>query len=82
MGELVLVETLPPQFTPHSKHYAINTIWFCENVFKRGIKLVNIDTIHQLGDFFTKGLPKATLKHPKKIYGVEKLVKYVLEGEY
>jgi hypothetical protein len=27
-GALVLAETLPPQFTPRSKHYAIKTIWF------------------------------------------------------
>ena len=27
-GALVLAETLPPQFTPRSKHCAIKTIWF------------------------------------------------------
>eukprot|EP00804_Cyclotella_cryptica_P006606 CCRYP_008570-RB/>CCRYP_008570-RB protein AED:0.24 eAED:0.23 QI:0/-1/0/1/-1/0/1/0/67 len=27
-GALVLTKTLPPQFTPKSKHYAIKTIWF------------------------------------------------------
>ena len=27
-GALVLAETLPPQFTPRSKYYAIKTIWF------------------------------------------------------
>ena len=25
-GALILVETLPPQFTPRSKHYAIKTV--------------------------------------------------------
>ena len=28
LGALVLAETLPPQFTPRSKYYAIKTIWF------------------------------------------------------
>ncbi len=27
-GALILAETLPPKFTPRSKHYAIKTIWF------------------------------------------------------
>ena len=27
-GALVLAETLLPQFTPRSKHYATKTIWF------------------------------------------------------
>ena len=27
-GALILAETLPPQFTPRSKFYAIKTIWF------------------------------------------------------
>ncbi len=27
-GALVLAKTLPPQFTPRSKYYAIKTIWF------------------------------------------------------
>ena len=28
MGALVLDETIPPQFTPCSKHYAKKTFWF------------------------------------------------------
>ena len=44
-GALVLAETLPSQFTPRSKHYAIKTIWFREEIVKRGIKLLKIDTI-------------------------------------
>ena len=50
-GALMLAETLPPQSTPHSKHYETKTIWFREDIFKRGIKLVNIDTLQQLGGF-------------------------------
>ncbi len=36
-GALVLAKTLPPQFTPRSKYYAIKTIWFCEEIFKRDV---------------------------------------------
>ena len=62
-GALVLAETLPPQFTPRSKHYAIKTIWFREQIVKRKIKLVKIDTVEQLGDLFTKGLTRATFEY-------------------
>ncbi len=34
LGALVVVKTLPPQFTPQSKYYAIKTIWFREEIFK------------------------------------------------
>jgi len=53
-GALVLAETLPLQFTPRSKYYAIKTIWFREEIHKRGIKLLKIDTKEQLGDIFTQ----------------------------
>ena len=49
-GALVLAETLSPQFIPRSKHYATKTVWFCEEFLKRGIKIVNIDALPQLGD--------------------------------
>ena len=39
-GALVLAETLPPQFTPRSKYYATKTIWFREEINRRGIKLL------------------------------------------
>ena len=39
---LVLAQTLPPQFTPWSKHYAAKTIWFCEEITKRKIKLLKM----------------------------------------
>ena len=69
-GALILVETLPPQFTPRSKHYAIKPVWFCEKIHKQGIKLLKIDTVEQLGDIFTKSLPRATFEHlRKKIMG-------------
>ena len=69
-GALVLAETLPPQFTPRSKHYAIKTVWFREQIVTRGIVLVKIDTVEQLGDMFTKGLGKVPFEYlRKKIMG-------------
>ena len=69
-GALVLAEMLPPQWTPRSKWYATKTIWFREEIHKRGIKLLKIETMEQLGDIFTKGLPRATFEYlRKKIMG-------------
>ncbi len=65
-GALVLAETLPPQFTPRSKHYAIKTIWFREQIVLREIRLFKIDTVEQLGDMFTKGLPRATFEYLRR----------------
>jgi hypothetical protein len=65
-GALVLAETIPPEFTPRSKYYAIKTVWFREEIQKRGIKLLKIDTIKQLGDIFTKGLARATFEYLRK----------------
>jgi hypothetical protein len=69
-GALVLAETLPPQFTLRSKYYATKTIWFQEEIHKRGIKLKKIETSEQLGDILTKGLPQATFEYLRsKIIG-------------
>ena len=69
-GALVLAKTLPPQFTPRSKYYAIKTIWFREEIFKRNIQLNKIDTVEQLGDIFTKGLTRVVFEYlRKKIMG-------------
>jgi hypothetical protein len=65
-GALVLAETIPPQFTPRSKYYAIKTVWFREEIQKRGVKLLKIDTVEQLGDIFTKGLARATFEYLRK----------------
>ena len=65
-GALILAETLPPQYTPRSKHYAIKTVWFREAIVKRGIKLVKIDTVEQLGDIFTKSLPRVAFEYLRK----------------
>ena len=69
-GALVLAQTIPPEYTPRSKYYAIKTVWFREEIVKRGIKLFKIDTVEQLGDLFTKGVPKVTFEYlRKKIMG-------------
>jgi hypothetical protein len=68
LGALVLAETLPPQFTPHSKYYATKTIWFGEEINKCGIKILKIETSER--DMFTKGLAKPTFEyHRSKIIG-------------
>ena len=43
----MLAKDLPPQFTPRSKYYASITIWFSEEINKRGTKLLKIDTVEQ-----------------------------------
>jgi hypothetical protein len=53
-GALILATTLPPQFTPCSKHCAIKTIWFCEKIIEKKIKVAPIETRLKLGDIFTK----------------------------
>jgi hypothetical protein len=69
-GALVLAKSLPPQFTPQSKYYAIKTLWFHEEIFKRNIQLNKIDTVEQLGDIFTKGLTRVVFEYlRKKIMG-------------
>ena len=65
-GALILANTLPPQFTPRSKHYAVKTHWFREQCFSRGIIIQKISTTEQLGDIFTKCLPQATFEYLRK----------------
>jgi hypothetical protein len=65
-GALVLAETIPPEFTPRSKYYAIKTVWFREEIQKRKVKLLKIDTLEQLGDIFTKGLARATFEYLRR----------------
>lgn len=64
---LVLAQTMPPQFTPWSKYYTIKTVWFCEEIHNHEIKLVKIDSMEQLGDIFTEGLPRATFEYLQKM---------------
>ncbi len=61
-GALVLAE-MPPQFMPRSNYHATKTIWFREEINRRGIKLLKIETSEQLGDMFTKGLAKPMFEY-------------------
>ncbi len=62
-GALVLAETIPPESMPQSKYYAIKMVWFKEEIQKCGIKLLKIDSMEQLGDIFTKGLPRSIFEY-------------------
>jgi hypothetical protein len=75
-GALVLAEMFPPQFTPRSKYYATKTIWFCEEIYKQGIKLKKIETSEKLGDIFTKGLTQATFEY-LRVKIVEEIVSFL-----
>jgi hypothetical protein len=65
-GALILADTLPPQNTPRSKHYHIKTIWFRELIKKLKIKLVKIEIVDQLGEIFTKALPRVQFEYQQK----------------
>ena len=63
-GALVLSETIPLQFAPLSKWYALKTVWFHKEIQKHGIKFFKIKTLlEKLGDMFTKGLPRPTFEY-------------------
>ena len=65
-GALILAETVPPQFTPRSKHYAVKMQWFREQLIERAILVVKIATTEQLGDLFTKCLPIPQFEYLRK----------------
>jgi hypothetical protein len=65
-GALKLAETIPPQFTPQSKHYSVKTHWFREEIIRRGITLLKVASAEQLGDICTKCLPLATFQYLRK----------------
>ncbi len=65
-GVSILVDTLPPQYTPQSNHYHIKSIWFRELIKKLKIKLVKIETVEQLDDIFTKALPSVQFEYLQK----------------
>ena len=60
VGALVLAQTITPQFNPASKHYAVKTHWFREQLIDLGIFIQEILMTEQLGDICTKFLPVAT----------------------
>ena len=63
---LILGNTIPPEYTPRSKFFHLETIWFREQIVKRGIKLIKVDTTEQLGDIFTKGLSRVVFEYLRK----------------
>ena len=65
-GALALLTKLPPQYNPRSKHYAIKTNWFCEQIIACEIKVVKIYTKEQRGEIFTKLLPEIIFKYLHK----------------
>ena len=56
VGALTLGKLEPRRMTLRSKHYALKYHWFREHILPRHIILMKIDSKHQLGDLFTKGL--------------------------
>ena len=62
-GALILAEVFPPKFTPRIKYYASKTILFREEINKRVIKLLNIDTAEKLRGIFNKLLPRKILEY-------------------
>ena len=62
-GELILDRPLPPKFTPFSKYHGTKMIWFYEDINSIKIALLKITTVEQLGDLFTKDIPRATFEY-------------------
>ena len=44
----------------------IGDIWFCEEINKMVIRVLKIDTVGQMGDILTKGLPRSTFEYLRK----------------
>jgi len=63
---LILSKMLPPQMTPRTKHFAVKTHWYRYQIIARGITVLKISTVEQLGDICTKCLPQATFEYLRK----------------
>ena len=63
---LVLAQTIPPQFNPASKQYAVKTHWFRDRCIDFEIVIQKILTIEQLGDICTKYLLVSTFQYLRK----------------
>ena len=66
VGALTLGKLEPRRMTLRSKHYALKYHWFREHILPRNIILVKIDSKHQLGDLFTKGLGRVAFSNLRK----------------
>lgn len=66
-GALILANTIPPEFTPRSKFYALKTIWFREQIALLKIDVVKIETKYQWGDICTKMPPVVTFEFLREL---------------
>jgi hypothetical protein len=55
-----------PKLTPRTKHIGMPYHWFCTQVERLEIHIERVDTLNQLGDQFTKGLPPEPFKIARK----------------
>ena len=60
---VIFAKLIPPEYTPRSKFFHLETVWFREEIIKRGIEIVHIATKEQLGDLFTKGLTRIPFEY-------------------
>ena len=65
-GALVLAAAVPPQCTTASKHYAFKTHWFQKRCQELKIVMKKVSTFEQLGDIFTKCVPRAQFEYLRK----------------
>ena len=63
VGALTLGRLEPRRMTLGSKHYALKYHWFREHILPRNIILIKIDSKHQLGDLFMKGLGRVAFSN-------------------
>ena len=61
-----MAKNLTHQYDLSRKYYVSKTIWFCEKIQKRRIKILNIDTVKKLVNMFTKGIPRDMFQHLQK----------------
>ena len=62
----ILANTLPPKFTPRTKHSAAKIRWFWEQKVKRG-KIADNDTVEKLGDGVLRNIfPRTQLNGSKR----------------
>ena len=66
-GALILAKTILPQFNPHSKFYALKTIWLREQIIKHKVLIVHCPTHLMWVDIATKMPPRVTFESLQKL---------------
>ena len=61
-GALIFAKTIPPQFTPRGKFYALKTIWLREQIIKHKVLVVHCPTHLMWADIATKMPPRVTFE--------------------